>query len=194
MSFVKASIEAKYRITFKGKNKGFDIRLFAGQFFIKNSTGPYKFRMAGQRGFQDYQYDDVFLGRTETQGVFSQQFTETDGNFKVPTSVGQTSDWLIALNLKTSIHKRIPINIYADFGTYKDAKKAFPGSKAIVWNAGLSVPVVANVFEIFFPLVSSTDIKDNLELSTKNYWQRIRFTLNFNNINPLKKVREVKPN
>jgi len=192
--FVKASIEAKYRISFKGKNKGFDIRLFAGQFFIKNNTGPYRFRMAGQRGFQDYLFDDTFLGRTDAKGVFSQQFTETDGNFKVPTGVGQTDDWLIALNLKTSIHKKIPLNIYADFGTYKNAANAYPGSKAIMINAGLSVPVVPNVFEVYFPLLSSSDINDNLELTTKNYWQRIRFTLNFNNINPLKRVRAIKPN
>lgn len=192
--FTKASIEAKYRISFKGKNKGFDIRLFAGQFFIKNNTGPYRFRMAGQRGYQDYQYDDTFLGRTDTKGVFSQQFTETDGNFKVPTAVGQTSDWLIALNLKTSIHKRIPLNVYADLGTYKNAANAFPGSQFLMFNAGLSVPVIPNVFEVYFPLLSSSDIKDNLEISTKNYWQRISFTFNFSNINPLKKVRGIKPN
>ncbi len=192
--FVKASLEAKYRISFKGKNKGFDIRLFAGQFFIKNNTGPYRFRMAGQRGFQDYTYDDTFLGRSDTRGVFSQQFTETDGNFKVPTSIGQTGEWLIALNLKSSIHRKIPLNIYCDLGTYKKAKDAFPGSKWLMFNAGVSVPVIANVFEIYFPLISSSDIHDNLEVSTKNYWQRIRFTFNFSNINPLKKVREIEPN
>lgn len=191
--FVKASLEGKYKISFKGRNKGIDIRLFAGQFFIRTNTGPYRFRMAGQQGFQDYQYDDVFLARTDSKGIFSQQFSETDGNFKVPTSVGQTSDWLIALNLKSSVYRKIPLNIYADFGTYKNAANVFPGSKTIMWNMGLSVPVVPNVFEIYFPLLSSSDIKDNLELSTKNYWQRISFTLNFNNINPLKLARGIKP-
>jgi hypothetical protein len=116
--FVKASIEAKYRISFKEKNKGFDIRLFAGQFFIKNNTGPYRFRMAGQRGFQDYLFDDTFLGRTDTKGVFAQQFTETDGNFKVPTSVGQTSDWLIALNPRrqnrTNLCHRRVLQLFCD--------------------------------------------------------------------------------
>lgn len=86
------------------------------------------------------------------------------------------------------------MNIYADFGTYKDAKNAYPGSKFLMFNAGLSVPVVPNVFEIYFPLLSSSDINDNLDLMTKNYWQRIRFTINFNNINPLKRVRAIKPN
>lgn len=192
--FTKASVEANYRISFKGRNKGFDIRLFAGQFFIKNNSGPYRFRMAGQRGFQDYMFDDVFLARSDAQGILSQQFTETDGNFKVPTSVGQTSDWLIALNLKSSVHRKIPLNLYADFGTYKNAKNAYPGSKFLMFNAGVSIPVIPKTIEIFFPIVSSSDINDNLKITTKNYWQRIRFTLNFNNLNFLKRVREITPN
>lgn len=187
--FLKGSIEAMQEITYKGRNKGLQIRLFAGNFFVKDNTGRYRFRMSGQRGYQDYLYDEVYLGRNETSGFMSQQFTETDGNFKAYTPVGQSSDWLVALNLKSSIVKWLPLNVFADVGTYTDATNAFSGSQAVVFDAGLSIPIIANVCEVYFPLVASSDIRESIKVNTPKYYQQIRFTLNFSQLNAIQRLR-----
>ncbi len=80
-----------------------------------------RFRMSGQTGSQDYLYDNIFLGRTETEGVLSKQFTDTDGGFKAFSFAGQSSHWLAALNFKTSLgNLKLPIKLYGDIGTYED--------------------------------------------------------------------------
>lgn len=187
--FLKGSIEAKKEITFKGKNKGLNIRFFAGNFFVKETTGRYRFRMSGQRGYQDYLFDEVYIGRNETSSFMSQQFTETDGNFKVYTPVGQSSDWLVALNLKSSILRRLPLNVFADVGTYANAKDAFSGSQVVVFDAGLSIPVINDVCEIYFPIVASSDIRESIKMTTPKYYQQIRFTFNFSKLNGIQRLR-----
>ncbi len=189
--FLKSSIEGKYEITYKGKNKGLDIRVFGGNFFRREQPGRYRFRMSGQRGYQDYMFDEVYLGRYETDEIFSQQLTETDGGFKVYSPVGQTSNWLVALNLKSSILKKLPLNVWVDVGTYANAQSAFPGSQAFLFDAGVSVPIIAGVCEVYFPIFMSENIKDAVELNTPKYIQQIRFTLNLSKLNPISAIRNL---
>ncbi|MBN8702063.1 MAG: M1 family metallopeptidase [Bacteroidetes bacterium] len=184
----KISLTANYSLTFKKKNKSFDVRLFAGAFINATNAGPYRFRTSGWRGYQDYLYDDIFLGRTEASGLLSQQFTEADGAFKVYTPLGQTRKWLTALNLKTSLPFPI-IRLYADF--------AYVASDAVLkqqflYNAGLVFSIYKNVFDIYLPLAMSSDIKNTITVNGWTYPETIRFSLNLKSVNPFKLIREIK--
>jgi hypothetical protein len=186
---VKAGVTAHYSYKFREKNKGVDVRLFAGTFIGTNvvDAGPYHFRLSGQRGNQDYLYDNIFLGRTETDGLLANQFTETDGAFKIYSPLGQSSKWITALNIKSSLgNMKLPLCLYADIGT--TAGDVFLNNR-VLYNAGVCLSIKKNLFEIYFPLFLSQDFINYNNTNNIKYSETIRFTLNLNLINPFGLVR-----
>lgn len=189
--FVKTSVEAKYEITLKGKNRSIDFRFFAGAFLDKSSVnaGLYRFRMSGWTGSQDYMYDHIFLGRSETSGKLSQQFVERDGGFKTLTFIGQTAEWITSANIKASIPGLLPIRLYADIGmTANDARL----NQSILYDAGIDLSIVKNICEIYFPVILCDDFKKTFDTNGIKYVERIRFTLNINLLNPFNFIKNFK--
>ncbi len=200
----KAALTFNYSYNFEKKNKGIDVRFFAGTFIGTDmaDAGPYRFRLSGQRGYQDYLYDHIYLGRTETEpdGILANQFTETDGGFKFYSVVGQTSKWITALNFKSSLgNLKLPLRVYADIGlTEYDGRN----EDKLLYDAGICLSLRKNVFEIYFPCLIADDFKAYNEangmahnpnasnkVNFKNYLETVRFTLNLNLINPFGNLR-----
>ena len=196
--FGKLSGEFNYSISIK-KQKSFDIRLFAGTFVYqtKNATEDYRFRMSGfsanNVSNHDYLYDYNFIGRNETSGLPGAQFVENDGAFKVPISIGQpgkityslgeTSKWILALNIKTPKIGILPLKLYADIGTSEFNESLF--HEKFLYNAGIDICIFKNILDIYIPLVYSKDIKTNLAANNRaSFGNTIRFTLNLHNIKP----------
>lgn len=189
--FMKVAAEAEYNISYKKRKKGITFRLFAGSFIYNESAANVNFRMTGFSGIQDYLFNDIYLGRTQTEGALSQQFTEADGAFKINTGVGQTNKWLTSFNTKITI-PALPILFFLDLGTYQNAKNAYDGSKALMFDGGIGIWLIRNIAEVYFPLFYSSDIKGNLEANNiDTFGERIRFQLNFNLANPLKLQRQI---
>jgi hypothetical protein len=189
--FSKLSLTANYSYKFKNKNKSFDVRFFAGTFIgtSKANAGAYRFRLSGFRGYQDYLYDNIYLGRTETDGILANQFSEKEGAFKFYSPIGQSSEWIASLNLKSSLgNMKIPINLYADIGT-TGADGIL--NESILYNAGVCLSLRKNVFEIYFPLLISKDFQDYKKANGIRYEETIRFTLNLNLINPFDLIRKL---
>lgn len=196
--FVKSSIEANYKFTYRKIKKGFEIRWFFGGFLYdkvdKTAWGKdYRFRLSGQNGAQDYLFDNYFMGRSQSNDYYlGKQFTETEGGFKTFSYIGQTWKWLTAVNLKTSLPGKIPFKIYADIGTYDGAKTAFTGSQLIVYEAGIDLCIFKGICDIYFPLFWSSDLKDQSNfISYNNYGAKIRFTLYFNKLDPFKMIKNI---
>lgn len=199
--FMKTSITANYSNNYKNKNKSFDVRFFAGTFIgdMKNSaTQDYRFQMSGIRGYNgnnilygDYLYDNIFLGRSETKGILSQQFVEADGGFKFYSPIiGRSSKWIVALNMKSSLGSaKIPINLYADFGT---AANDDIGNGKLLYDAGVCISLPKKIFEIYFPILLCQDFKDFKTLNDIKYEETIRFTLNINLMNPFDLINNFK--
>ncbi|MDD5570402.1 MAG: M1 family metallopeptidase [Bacteroidales bacterium] len=192
--FVKSSLEFKYRLTYNKKKKGLDLRFFTGAFLWQDTSNhvDYRFRMNGQAGYEDYTFDNYYLGRSDYSGLASQQFTETDGAFKVNTPIGQTNDWLVALNIKTSIPGILPLKLYADFGTYSRAGRVFEGSKKIIYDAGVDLALIPNMLEIYFPVFWSSDIETQMQTNSSKYSEKIRFTLYLNSMNLFDSLKNIK--
>ena len=190
---VKASATLNYRITYYKKNKGLDIRLFAGKFIldeISNSSEiDYRFRLTGQDGRRDYKFDNYFLGRSETNGLAGQQFVENDGAFKTPTVLGQTWDWLGSMNLKASLPIKVPINIFADLGFFENQSVA--SKTSFVFDAGIQISIFRNICDIYLPLLCSENIKNAYGYSDLKFVEKIRFTFNLNQINPFKQIKNI---
>lgn len=194
-SICKAALTAKYTYRFKRKYRGVDVRFFAGSFIGTNESdaGPFRFRLSGQRGYQDYLYDHIYLGRTETSGILANQFTETDGAFKFYSAYGQSSKWLTALNVKSSLgNLPLPILLYADLGATPN-DNPFDRDPKLRWqyDAGVCLSI-RSVFEVYFPIFISKDFKTYKETNSLTYAETVRFTLNLNLLNPFDILRNFK--
>lgn len=185
----KISTTLNYSYKFQNKNKSFDIRLFAGSFINTTAAdaGLYRFRLSGQRGYQDYLYDNIYLGRSETDGLLANQFTETDGGFKFYSPLGQTSKWIAAVNLKSSLgNAKIPLNLYADIGTTENDGLV---NEKVLFDAGVCISLPKNIFEIYFPMFISQDFQNYKDANGLKYYETIRFILNLNLLNPFDFIR-----
>ncbi len=182
--FGKIGGELNYAITLNNKKNSLDVRLFAGVFIFGNAQqkGAYRFRMSGFNGYQDYLFDYNYAGRNEDHGVGFAQFVENDGAFKVWTPLGQTSKWLVALNLKSPKVGKLPLKLFIDIGSSEFNESLLKNK--VLYNAGIDICLIKNTFEIYIPLLYSTDIKNALEVNNKGFFDTVRFTLNLHTIKP----------
>ncbi|MDR2011237.1 MAG: M1 family metallopeptidase [Bacteroidales bacterium] len=185
--FIKSSIEAEAKINYNYKNKGLKIRLFAGKFLYNSSgyNGNYNFRMSGNLGIQDYFYDHLFLGRNEdiriNPGNFlAHQFIRNEGGFAMYTPWGQTNNWLAAINFDSNSPIKT-IDVFLNIGVCPDADK-------IKWyyEFGIKISLLKDFINIYFPVTATKDIwNTSNDIYTKNYIQKIRFTISLEKLNLL---------
>lgn len=179
----KASVTANYAITVQ-KNNTLDFRFFAGAFIYqaKGVINDYRFRMSGWNGYQDYVADYNYIGRNEDHGVGFAQFVENDGAFKVWTPLGQSSKWLVSLNIKSPKVGKLPLKLFADVGASEFGESLY--NNRVLYDAGVEICIWKNVCEVYIPFIYSKDIKTALDVNNKTFFDTIRFTLNLQNIKP----------
>lgn len=184
----KLSLTANYTVNY-ANGKGFHFRLFGGTFLNNNNSGPYRWRMSGYsaRGLQnqDYLFDNIFLGRTEQTGWLSGQFAEEDGAFKAYSPVGQSNNWLLAMNVKIDLPVKNGFlnrfKLYADFGTCSSDGIA---DNAFLYNSGVMFSLIrGGVCDVYIPILYSQDIKDYYDANGLKYGSMIRFTFNVGRFN-----------
>jgi hypothetical protein len=180
---------------FVSRSRYFEVRAFAGKMFYMNSASPvdYRFRTSGWIGSNDYLYDYLYVGRTEPYGLAANQFTEVDGAFKIYTPLGQTADWIAAVNVKSPRLFKLPLLVYADFGTC--AKDGLAGYNSFMCDAGLDIILARDICEVFVPLYISKNIQtvNNLSPYGVDFLHQIRFTLNLYKLNPFSILRQSIP-
>jgi hypothetical protein len=115
-----------------------------------------------------------------------------EGGFNVNTAIGRSNDWIVAVNLKSSLYKINFIKVYFNAGTYANAKTIFPGSQILIYEGGVNLSIIPEAIEIYFPLIYSSDIKNELYLNNRDsFGDRIRFVLKFDMANPFKWLKEL---
>lgn len=192
--FVKASIDAEYKVVYQ-YSKGLDIRLFAGTFLYKagDMSDIYRFRLSGTRGWEDYTYSEIFSARYETDNdkVFAHQFIPEHGAFSVYTPHGQTDEWLVAVNLTSSlplIPEKIPLKIYANvasFGNFMPIE-GYDDLDKVEWEAGAKLSLFRGMIDLYFPLVMSSDLQNFTDDLTNGYFERVRFSLKLSALHPVR--------
>ena len=113
----------------------------------------------------DYLFDYNYYGRSEDTGLFSQQLIIAEGGFKSQLEPAFANQFIATLNGSTNIWKWI--FVYGDIGVVKNRGQSIKG----VWDTGIRASLVADYFELYFPLYSSLGWEPGLP----NYDQRIRF-------------------
>jgi len=149
------------------------------------NNNQYEYSLSGN---SDYLYDQIYLGRNTTNGFLNQQFAVTDGGFKNLTTTKTGDRWLNAINIKSNLLTQY-LSAYLDFGIVGFVDRDSQGNEIdgvtdATYNAGLAINLIPNIFEIYLPVYMSSD------LNQLNYGEKIRFTLNINQLNPFKIVRD----
>lgn len=216
--FARAAFTGNYFFNYP-KGGGLDVRVFAGKFFYTGDktflkqfqTDPYHLNMTGPKGYEDYTYNNYFIGRNEFDGFSSQQIMIRDGGFKVRTDllsnkIGKTDDWLVAANFSSPIPRainplsvlpfKLPVKMFVDIGTYADAWKKNAATSRFIYDAGLQLSIFRNVVNIYVPLLYSKVYKDYIkstsnETGFKRLLKTVSFSIDVQQINLRKAVPQI---
>jgi hypothetical protein len=84
--------------------------------------------------------------------------------------VGRSDDWLAALNFNSSIPAKlnplsilpvkIPLHLFLDIGTYSGAWQNGATTDRFLFDAGLHLPVLQGIVNLYFPIVYSKVYSD----------------------------------
>ncbi|QFZ53420.1 M1 family metallopeptidase [Oceanihabitans sp. IOP_32] len=163
-TFSKVSFNYEFRKLFEN-NRQLNLRFFTGAFLSnKTDSASDYFSFALDRP-TDYLFDYNYLGRSETTGIFSQQYITAEGGFKSKLETPFANQWISTLNMSTTLWKYVLV--YGDIGLVKNKfiKPKF------VYDSGIRINLVTDYFEIYLPIYSNL----GWETGLPNYDQRIRF-------------------
>jgi hypothetical protein len=184
---------------FYQKNKSIDFRIFAGGFLQntgRNAGSILEGRALGSlglssQGFNDYTYSDLYLGRTETNGYLSNQIYKREGGMKWALDgsyagvLGYSNDFIASINLIADLPQDLPLHLplrpYFDIGYFKNSQPTGVNDKfsdQFIYNGGICISITKNQFEIYLPLISSTNLS-NLQSAKANgnYLKQITFMI-----------------
>jgi hypothetical protein len=128
---------------------------------------------------------------------------EKDGNLKIRTDIfqdlqGRSDDWIAAINLSTSIPKKIlplpfPIKIYADAGTYADAWKKDASVGRFLYVTGIQLSLLGDLINIYAPILYSKEFSNNLKTvpEENQFFKKISFSINIQNLSLRRLVPEL---
>ena len=163
-TFSKLSVDLEYRKLFLS-NRQLNLRFFAGVFLFNDTRDNDDFFSFALDRPNDYLFDYNYYGRSESSGLFSQQLIIAEGGFKSQLQPAFANSWITSLNASTNIWKWI--YAYGDVGLVHNHET---GTDA-VFDSGIRLSLVADYFELYFPLYSNLGFEPNLP----NYDQKIRF-------------------
>ncbi len=163
-NFSKISTTFSYRKLFLN-NRQLNIRAFAGAFLFNETRNRGDFFSFALDRPTDYLFDYNYYGRSEDDGLFSQQLIVAEGGFKSQLEPAFANNWMTTVNASTNIWKWI--FAYGDAGLVNNKNQ---GTRA-VFDSGIRLSLVADYFELYFPMYSSLGWEPGLP----NYDQKIRF-------------------
>lgn len=161
-SFGKAAVELEYRKLYES-NRQINLRFYAGSFLYRKTNSDF-FSFALDRP-TDYLFDYGLYGRSETSGLFSQQYIVAEGAFKSQLDTPYANQWITTVNASVNIWNWV--EVYGDIGALKNEKQA----AKFVYDSGIRLNLVTDFFELYFPVYSS----NGWEVGNGNYGERIRF-------------------
>lgn len=162
--FSKLSANLEYRKLFLS-NRQLNLRFFAGVFLFNDTRENEDFFSFALDRPSDYLFDYNYYGRSEDSGLFSQQLVIAEGGFKSQLEPAFANSWMVTANASTNIWKWI--YAYGDVGLVHNSNS---GTTA-VFDSGIRLSLVADYFELYFPLYSSLGFEPNLP----NYDEKVRF-------------------
>lgn len=163
-NFTKLSADIRFR-TLTDNNRQLDFRFFGGVFLNNKTTGDY-FSFGLDRP-SDYLFEQVYFGRSESSGFFSQQTIITDGGFKSVLPTRFANQYMFSFNSSIGLWRWI--EHYNDVAFLKNKNQDI----YFAYENGIRFNFVHNILELYFPLYSNL----GWEVSQEAYPSKIRFVL-----------------
>lgn len=184
--FQKSSVEFNYRLSYYGKKRGLDMRLFAGTILNNSAGSVYSFASSGRSGSELYLFQGFYPDRFSDypKSLWSRQMTLNEGALVTPLNdtLGYSRQ-ICSLSFTSSLPGKIAvipvkpfINILLSSPMSRSASES-----PLFFEAGLKAGIW-DVFEIYVPLV----VSDNINSASGSLKERIRFIFTLDNLNPLK--------
>ncbi|MBK9301453.1 MAG: M1 family metallopeptidase [Bacteroidetes bacterium] len=207
--FLKLGLTTNLRIDYHLKNKSFYFRAYIGKFFdFKNTSSAFDLRPqylnATHTDLNDYVYNETYLARNQQKGALSQQISMQEGGMKIKTNlyanpIGENNNWLAAINLRSDIPIQLPIRLplkfqlFMDAATYAKADKLNPSGSKLIYDAGVQVNLIGDLFVLYLPLLMSKDFKDygKSVYGKKRFENTISFSLNLSKLDLLNTQRVI---
>ena len=165
--FGKINFTTEYRHLMRS-GRQISLRLFAGKFLWRNTLNSSYFDFALDRP-TDYLFQYDYIGRSETTGIYSQQFIPAEGGFKSQFDNPYSDDLLITLNSSIGLWKWI--EAYGDLGYINQREQ----DARVLFDTGLRLNLIPDFLEIYFPLYNTK----GLQLQGPDYQQKIRYVITF---------------
>lgn len=185
--YIKLSTTVNAAYMYKNK-RYFSVRFYAAKFLYNSnlkSTSNNKgtLGLIGY-GINDYLYDQYFIDRGAQSGFWSHQINMNTGGFKTAVSnsygLGQSNNYVAAFNLVFDLPVKTGIKPFLDLGVYGYLPTISEGySNKFLYSGGLMFQIIKNNFEIYLPLINSSEI-ENIYKESDNYFNRISFMINLN--------------
>lgn len=163
-NFGKLSGEIQYRKLFEN-NRQINLRFYAGTFMYRDTKS--EFFSFGLDRPTDYLYDYGLLGRSESTGLFSQQYIMAEGGFKSKFNTRLANQWMTTANASFNVWNWV--EIYGDLGMLKNQYN----NPKVLYDSGIRLNLVPDYFELYFPVHSS----NGWEIGQKNYDEKVRFVI-----------------
>ncbi len=107
------------------------------------------------------------MGRSESTGLYSQQYIIAEGGFKSKLQDQFANQWITTLNAGYSIWNWI--EAYGDVGFLKNRYN----NPHFVYDSGIRLNLVQDYFELYLPIYSN----NGWEITQPNYSEKIRFII-----------------
>ena len=164
-NFSKIYTDIRYT-KFLSEKRRFNVRFFGG-LFLSNTTNDNFFNFNINRG-SDYLFELDLLGRSETTGIYSQEYIAHNGGFKAFFNQDSFANQFIATtNASYGIWKWL--EIYNGVGVLKSNHK----KARFFYENGIRLNFVPNFFEIYLPVYTN----ENFFINKQNYASNIRFVV-----------------
>lgn len=170
----------------KKKDKKIYLRAFSANsdlFEAFNATLP--IGIGGTRGVQDYFYQNLFMGRSEFDGLLANQIIDNQGGLFSPYGISNftNSTDFNSIQLEIDAPIGLPLSAWGTYGFDSDGNTGY--------SAGIGVPIVRDIFQIYVPLVFSSEINDVLETGDFGWQDYIMMQINLDMMNPFELVKRL---
>ena len=165
--YSKAIGQVRFR-KLTASNRQLEFRAYAGA-FLRNNTDSDFFSFGLDRA-NDYLFELNYIGRSESSGLFSQQFIMAQGGFKSILEERLANQFLVSFNSSIGLWRWF--ELYSGVAFLKNrGDNMFFG-----YENGIRLNFINDIFEFYFPLYSN----NGWELNNGPYQEKIRFVLQLN--------------
>lgn len=147
--------------------------------YVRGSTG------LSYQNYLDDNNEELFLGRSESEGLWSQQISLQQGGFKLSPGaaqrnvLGNSNSFICSANFSADLPIKFfgnKIRPYLDIGYFE--APGFSTRDKFLYSAGISLRLIPGILDVYFPVIHSQNIKDIYNSQhNQSYWQQVCFSL-----------------